>query len=152
MRLVKAKAARKNKKKLAAFRKNDHGKGFTRTKKQWENSFADHVGKFIDRLTFTDVLNAAVFGASAITVYKSFDVIEAIGHSPTWWATAFPPSMFPMNIIVGVIAGLTATAVQEMDETDKILLSIIGGYSAVTLAPVVVRAAVSAVPSALTGA
>jgi len=37
-------------------KKNDHGRGFKRTQKQWENSFADHVGKFIDRLHVDDLL------------------------------------------------------------------------------------------------
>ena len=147
MRLVKAKAARKNKKKLAAFRKTDHGKGFTRTKKQWENSFADHVGKFIDRLTFTDFLNIVAFSGGAYATYqgitKAAEVSEAI---PDWlkWISPLSPFLYQLVIPTQIAA--------DLSEVDKVVLALLGGYSTVKLAPVVVRAAVEAVPSVIAGA
>ncbi|MBA7534788.1 hypothetical protein ES705_27037 [subsurface metagenome] len=49
--------------------KSDHGRGFKRTQKQWENSAADHIGKFVDKLTVRDLLYGASFLAGAFMIH-----------------------------------------------------------------------------------
>jgi len=128
-------------------KKSKHGEGFTRTKKQWEASFADHVGKFIDRLTFTDVLNIIAFSGGAYATYqgitKAAEVSEAI---PDWlkWISPLSPFLYQLVIPTQIAA--------DLSEVDKVVLALLGGYSTVKLVPVVVRAAVEAVPSAIAGA
>lgn len=59
----------KEKKKLLDLAKSlakRHGSGFKRTQKQWENSLADHIGNFGDRLTFDDLIAIAVGGWAAL--------------------------------------------------------------------------------------
>ena len=116
-------------------KKSKHGKGFTRTKKQWENSFADHLGKFVDRLTFTDILNIFAFTSGAYATYwgitKAAEVSEMI---PDWLRYIAPLSPFLYQITI------PSDVAQKMTEMDKIVLALIGGYSTVKLAPVVVHA------------
>lgn len=50
--------------------KNDHGRGFKRTDKQWQNSICDHIGKFIDKLTVRDVIYGLSFAGAAFTAYQ----------------------------------------------------------------------------------
>ena len=127
--------------------KSKHGEGFTRTKKQWENSFSDHLGKFIDRLTFTDVLNIVAFSGGAYATYqgitKAAEISEAI---PDWLKIISPLSPFLYQIVI------PTEIAKSINEVDKIVLSLLGGYSTVKLAPIVVRAAVDAGQSALLGA
>jgi len=61
-------------------KKNDHGRGFKRTQKQWENSFSDHLGKFIDRLTEVDKIVLALLGGYS-TVRLAPIVIQATGEA-----------------------------------------------------------------------
>jgi len=128
-------------------KKNDHGRGFKRTQKQWENSFADHVGKFIDRLTFTDVLNIIAFSGGAYATYqgitKAAEVSEAI---PDWLKFISPLSPFLYQLVI------PAEVAANMTEVDKVVLALLGGYSTVKLAPIVVRAAVDVGQAALLGA
>ncbi|GAH91058.1 unnamed protein product, partial [marine sediment metagenome] len=59
--------------------KSKHGEGFTRTKKQWENSFADHVGKIIDNSSLKDIGEFAVMGLLAVmTAERTGDIRGAV--------------------------------------------------------------------------
>ena len=119
--------------------KSVHGNGFTRTKKQWERSVSDHAGKFIDRMTVSDVLNLVAFGSGAYATYfgitKAAEISEII---PDWLKIISPLSPFLYQIVI------PTEVAKNMSEMDKIILSLIGGYSLVKLAPIVVRAAVEA--------
>ena len=130
--------------KRKTIKKNDHGRGFKRTQKQWENSFSDHLGKFVDRLTFTDVLNIIAFSGGTYATYqgitKAAEVSEAI---PDWLKIISPLSPFLYQIVI------PTEVAANMTEVDKVVLALLGGYSTVKLAPIVVRAAVEAAPSIL---
>ena len=118
---------------------NDHGRGFTRTKKQWENSFSDHVGKFVDRLTFTDVLNIVAFSGGAYATYQGITkAAEVSAAIPDWLKIISPLSPFLYQIVI------PTEVAANMNEVDKVVLALLGGYSTVKLAPIVVRAAVDA--------
>lgn len=69
---------------MAKEKKNDHGRGFKRTNKQWENSFADHVGKFIDRLSMRDVLYGLTFLGTAFTVHQFLPKAPSIWPLDKW--------------------------------------------------------------------
>lgn len=45
-------------------------KGFTRSQKEWEESIAAHIGRFIDRLSVRDVVYGVTFGLGAWHVYN----------------------------------------------------------------------------------
>jgi len=119
--------------------KNDHGRGFQRSAKQWENSIADHVGKFVDRLTFTDVLNMMAFGGGAYATYygitKAAEVSEGI---PDWFKILSPLSPLAYQLVI------PTEVAANMTELDKIILALLGGYSTVKLAPIVVQASLEA--------
>ena len=117
--------------------KSKHGEGFKRTQKQWENSASDHIGKFIDRMTTSDVLNLVVFGAGAYSTYRGIQkAAELAENIPDWfkWLSGLSPFFYQLVI--------PAEIARQMSETDRIVASIIGGYSMVKLVPIVVRAAV----------
>lgn len=117
----------------------DHGRGFSRSKKQWENSIADHVGMFIDRLTFTDVLNVIAFSGGAYATYfgiqKAAEVANVI---PDWLKIISPLSPFLYQIVV------PTEVAKNMSELDKVVLAMLGGYSTVRLAPIVIQATTEA--------
>jgi len=116
-----------------------HGEGFTRTKKQWENSFSDHLGKFIDRLTFTDVLNIFAFSGGAYATYKGIEAAAGVADViPDWLKWVSPLSPFLYQLVI------PTEAAKNMNEVDKVVMALLGGYSTVKLAPIVVRAAVEA--------
>jgi len=46
-------------------------KGFTRSKKQWEESIAGHIGKFIDNMKGDDLLNLFAAGVCAFGGYSA---------------------------------------------------------------------------------
>lgn len=120
-------------------KKNDHGRGFKRTTKQWENSFSDHFGKFIDRLTFTDFLNMVAFAGGSYATYKGITAMGDISQAiPDWLKIISPLSPFLYQLII------PTEAAANLNEVDKVILALLGGYSTVRLAPVVVRAAVEA--------
>jgi hypothetical protein len=121
------------------------GKGFKRTKKQWENSIADHVGKFVDRLTMTDVLNGLVFAAGTYGTYKGIcGLAEVSGAIPDWIKWIYgPASPFLYQLIGG------SEAAKSLSELDRVILAVIGGYSMVKLAPVVIQTATSAISGAV---
>jgi len=47
-------------------------KGFTRSKKEWEESVSGHIGKFIDRINFKDIPNILMYGGCGYYGYKAF--------------------------------------------------------------------------------
>lgn len=49
----------------------DHGRGFKRTQKQWENSFCDHVGKIIDNTKATDYMKIAAWAAGSYLIFDT---------------------------------------------------------------------------------
>jgi len=128
-------------------KKSKHGEGFKRTKKQWENSAAAHIGKFLDRMTTSDLLNLVAFGTGAYATYfgitKAADISAVI---PDWLKIISPLSPFLYQIVI------PTEVAANLSETDKIVLALIGGYSTVKLAPIIVRAAVEAAPSVIAGA
>lgn len=50
-------------------------KGFKRSKKEWEESIAGHMGKFVDRLSAEDIVKLAMFGTSTY-VLKELKLIH----------------------------------------------------------------------------
>jgi len=50
--------------------------GFNRSKKEWEQSIARHIGKFIDNLKGDDILNLC---AAGICAYGSFMAAKELG-------------------------------------------------------------------------
>jgi uncharacterized protein involved in cysteine biosynthesis len=122
------------KEKKKSLTKNSHGTGFKRTQKQWESSAATHIGKFLDRMTTSDILNLVVFGAGAYATYKGIEAAEEVTEIiPDWlkWLSPLSPFLYQLVIPTEIAA--------RMSETDKIVASIIGGYSLVKLAPLVVQ-------------
>lgn len=53
-------------------------KGFSRSKKEWEESIATHIGKFIDRLTMKDLIELGLMGGLAYAGYKEFGLEGAL--------------------------------------------------------------------------
>ena len=104
--------------------RSDHGRGFQRSPKQWENSIADHVGKFVDRLTFTDVLNMMAFAGGAYATYygitKAAEVSEGI---PDWFKILSPLSPLAYQLVI------PTEVAANMTELDKIILALLGGYA-----------------------
>ena len=60
-------------------KKNDHGRGFKRTKKQWENSFCDHVGKIIDNLDANQIMKIVAWASGS---YLIFTTVKAAREIP----------------------------------------------------------------------
>jgi hypothetical protein len=125
-------------------KKNSHGHGFRRSKKQWENSIADHLGKFVDRLTMTDVLNGIAFGAGSLATYYGITGLGAISKEiPDWLKIISPLSPFLYQLVIP-----TETA-KNMSESDKVILALLGGYSTIKLAPIVVQEITQAAKAAV---
>lgn len=70
-------------------KKNDHGRGFKRSEKQWGNSIADHIGKFIDKLTLRDILYGVSFMAGAFMVHTLLPKNENWLKRDTWQIAPF---------------------------------------------------------------
>jgi hypothetical protein len=104
----------------------------------------DHLGRFIDRLTATDVLNLIAFGAGSFATYygieKAADVSKAI---PDWLKIISPLSPFLYQITI------PTEVAKNMNETDKIILALLGGYSTVKLAPIVISEVTAAIKGAV---
>lgn len=114
---------------------NKHGSGFHRTPRQWENSIATHIGKFVDRMTTSDILNLIIFGAGSYATYRGLEAAKATAEAiPDWLKFLSPLSPFLYQLVIP-----TETA-RNMTDVDKIIFSLIGGYSMIKLAPVVVQA------------
>jgi hypothetical protein len=110
--------------------------------KRWgpeSKHITDHVGRFVDRLTMSDLLNVIAFSAGAYATY--FGVTKAAELSskiPDWLKIISSLSPFLYQIVI------PSEVAKNMSETDKLVLALLGGYSTVKLAPVVVQATVSA--------
>ena len=125
-------------------KKNDHGRGFKRTRKQWENSISDHIGKFVDRLTMTDVLNIFAFTCGAYATYRGIEAAAGVSEViPDWLKWVSPLSPFLYQLVVP-----TETA-KNMNEIDRVVVSLLGGYSTVKLAPIVISEVTGAIKGAV---
>lgn len=109
-------------------RKTDHGRGFERTKKQWENSISDHVGKIIDNIDANQVMKFAAWAAGAYLIWdtakkaREIPVIQAAGTIASWVETFF-------------LGAPLAPPPAEMTEADKMkadfewaLAAMVGSY------------------------
>lgn len=90
-----------------AKKKKKPRKGFTRSKKEWEETIAEHIGKFIDKLTLKDVTEAALMGGLAYLGYKEFGLDGAL-IGPVALKLATTPG--GMGIPVSQTAGLIGLA------------------------------------------
>jgi len=115
-------------------------KGLSRSQKQWEESIAAHIGKFIDKLTLTDVMNIAVFGASSYVAYTSIKDIEK-AKFPMWLNALSIIS--PVGFIWKGLLEISSVGAQMMTEEQKIATSLMAGYAALKLPSVVVQQAPS---------
>lgn len=70
-------------------KKSDHGSGFKRSKKQWENSVGDHIGKFIDRLSVRDILYGLTFLGMSFTIHQLLPKAESIMPQGLWQIAPF---------------------------------------------------------------
>lgn len=122
--------------------KGSHGHGFKRTSDEWQNSFADHIGKFVDRLTATDLMNMAIFGAGSYVTWRALETGEAISEATPAWIKIFSVTS---PILYQVLAPAEVAA--NMTTLDKVIVSLIGGYGMVKLVPVTVQAAEKALLS-----
>lgn len=89
---------------LAKKRRKKPRKGFTRSKKEWEESAAGHIGKFIDRLRPADIIDLiALLGISYYGYELTHDargpIVGAIGYKLATTMGGTPP--------VAQIAGLS---------------------------------------------
>lgn len=48
-------------------------KGFKRSKKEWEASAAEHLGKFLDKITATEITKIAAIGAGTYGIKQIID-------------------------------------------------------------------------------
>jgi len=60
-------------------------KGFNRSKKEWEESIATHIGKFIDKLDGNQIMTLL---SNAIVGYAGFKAVEKL--SPGYWEEVEP--------------------------------------------------------------
>lgn len=84
-------------------------KGFSRTAKEWEESFATHVGKIIDNLKAEDILNLVASGISAYGGYAAAkrlggDEVTALGGAASG-IIAYQLAKAP-----NIVAGASGTA------------------------------------------
>jgi len=83
-------------------------KGFTRSNKEWDESIAEHIGKFIDRMTVKDVEELLLNAGLAYAGYQLYKDWKGLLHGPialrlarTWGGTP------PISQIAGVAGLLT---------------------------------------------
>jgi len=81
--------------------------GFNRSQKEWEESIATHIGKFIDKLTLKDVTEAALMGGLAYLSYEEFGLKGAL-IGPIALKLALAPA--GLGIPVSQTAGLLGLA------------------------------------------
>lgn len=113
-------------------------KGFSRSAKEWEESIAGHLGKFIDKLTLTDIMNIAAFASTSYLSYTAIKKIEK-AEFPAWLnALAF---LSPVGYIWKTLLEISSTGAQMMSEEQKIATSLLAGYTALKLPSVVVQTA-----------
>lgn len=96
----------------------------------------DHLGKFADRLSLTDVMNLAAFGASSYMAYTAIKGIEKAEY-PLWLEAVTP--MFPVAYIWKNLLQLSTTGAKMLTEEQKIAAALIAGYATLKLPGVVVQ-------------
>jgi len=64
--------------------KNDHGRGFRRSRKQWEASFADHIGEFIDKIQLSDIQRTMAIAAGTYSIHR------LMSWTPVWVLLPLP--------------------------------------------------------------
>ena len=113
-------------------------KGFSRSKKEWEESISRHIGNFIDKLSMTDVFNLMTFGASAYLSYTTIKAIEKAEY-PMWLNALSIIS--PVGFIWRGLLEISTIGAKAMSEEQKIATSLLAGYAVMKLPSVVVQAA-----------
>ncbi|GAH96748.1 unnamed protein product [marine sediment metagenome] len=113
-------------------------KGFTRSQKEWEETIAAHIGKFIDKLTVTDVMNVAVFCSSSYVAYTTIKHM-ARAEYPTWFEALKLVS--PAAFIWGNLMQISSVGAELMTEEQKIASALMIGYGTLKLPSVVVSTA-----------
>ena len=91
------------------------GKLLKRTRKEWEASINDHIGKFIDKLTFSDLQAMAV---GALAAYTFRDPRHFLTGSLAV-KLALAPSITTSTAGLAVLAGLAVTGLPRMEEGKK---------------------------------
>lgn len=101
-------------------------KGFTRSQKQWEESIATHIGKLIDKVTPTDILNFVMFGTTAWYTYQGIEAVVK-AEFPEWLKYLSPLSPFLYQLVI------PAELADIMTTEQKLAISIMAGYSALKI-------------------
>jgi len=97
-------------------------KGFSRSQKQWEESIARHIGKFIDNLTAKDIETLLTYGIAAYAGHQAASNLgvpfpQSLGGSATAMiGLKLATSMNPIAGASGVItlAGVGLTAIPQI--------------------------------------
>lgn len=100
----------------------------------------DHLGRFIDRLSLTDVMNLAAFGASSYMAYTAIKEIEKAEY-PLWVEALAVVS--PVGYIWKNLLQLSTTGAKMLTEEQKIAAAFMAGYATLKLPSVVVQGAVA---------
>jgi len=84
-------------------------KGFSRSKKQWEESIARHIGKFIDNLKGEDLLNLISAG---ICAYAGFNAAKQLGGDDIQAVSGAGSGIIAYQLAksMNLIAGASGTA------------------------------------------
>jgi hypothetical protein len=88
-------------KRLAESLVKRHGKGFKRTRQEWENSIADHIGKIIDNLTMDDMIRISVGLYGALALRHPFGFL--------WGSIGYQLTKSPSTLVAG--SGLATLAI-----------------------------------------
>lgn len=113
-------------------------KGFTRSKKDWEESVAGHIGRFVDKLTVNDVLNLTVFGAVGVSTYYGIGIVGE--QQPHDWLHHLI-TFGPMAPFYKYFESLGIETAKNMTFEQKVLISILAGYGAVKLPSIIAQTA-----------
>lgn len=111
-------------------------KGFKRSAKEWEETIAAHIRKFIDRLSVNDILNLLAFGSATYAAYMGIEAIEKVSESVDLSALllTLSPALTPFvpYILYKKVDGKISTA-------EKIIPSILAGYAVIKLGPSIIQ-------------
>jgi len=111
-----------------------------RSQKEWEKSIASHIGKFIDKLTPTDLMNLAVFGASSYVAYTAIKAME-VAEYPAWFDALALVS--PVAFIWQNLLKISTKGAKMLTPEQQIASAMIIGYGTLKLPSVVVQTAPS---------
>ena len=84
-------------------------KGFTRSQKEWEETIAGHIGRFIDNLKGEDVLNLVAAGISAYAGYSAAKQLGA-NESVALGAAGSGIIAYQLAKSMNMVAGASGTA------------------------------------------